>query len=255
MLLSFLKYRKALRYLSENQSYLPLKFMADHVQDWHSEYINGSPFPHIAIDDFFAPEVLDVVEREFAEPEQQEDWTQFRNVVEWHKNGTSHDSMIPMFTRHLIYELNARPFLSFLEKLTGIPDLLPDPDLVGGGLHSVLPRGRLEVHADFNAHPRTQFTRRINVLIYLNKKWLPEYGGNLELWNHDISRMEVEIEPIFNRISVFNTDENSFHGHPKPLNCPEDRQRKSIAMYYYTRNIPEKIHSTVYKISPAKSRP
>ncbi len=254
MFLKFLKYRKALCYLSENQSFLPLEYMSQNVATWHKDYIQAQPFPNITLDDFFSPKVLDVVEKEFTHPDQQTEWSQFRNVVEWHKNGTSHDGMIPLFTRQLIYELNARPFLDFMERLTGITGLMPDPYLVGGGLHSVLPRGRLEVHADFNAHPITQFTRRINVLIYLNKDWPASFGGNLELWDKNVTQKVVEIAPIFNRVVVFNTDDDSYHGHPEPLNCPEDRQRKSIAMYYYTREVPASKHNTVYKIRPSQPK-
>ena len=41
------------------------------------------------------------------------------------------------FTSALIAQLNAGPFVSFLEELTGIGGLVPDPHLRGGGLHEI----------------------------------------------------------------------------------------------------------------------
>lgn len=249
-LADFFNNRKIKQYFQQNGSYLPLERMAQSVEQWHQSYVKAEPFPHIVIDDFFNEAILNKVNAEFTHPDDQAGWSQFRNMVEWHKNATKHDLMIPFFTRHLIYEMNAKPFINFLEQLTGIMDLLPDTELEGGGLHSVLPRGSLEVHADFNSHPKTQFTRKLNVLLYLNKDWPEEYGGNLELWDPSMTRMVKTVPPIFNRLVVFNTTSDSFHGHPHPLSCPDDRFRKSIAMYYYTNETPDQTHSTIYKMRP-----
>jgi hypothetical protein len=51
-------------------------------------------------------------------------------------------------------------------------------------------------------------------------------------------------------MAIFATTENSYHGHPEPLTCPDDRVRRSIAMYYYTAGDKgeqkAKDHSTVF---------
>lgn len=36
---------------------------------------------------------------------------------------------------------------------------------------------------------------------------------------------------------IFEVDENSWHGFPKPLKCPENEFRKSINVYYVTEPI------------------
>ena len=226
---------------------LPNALISENIEIWKTEYIEAQPFPHIVIDDFFNANILKKAEQEFVPFKKQQDWMTFRHPMEWQKNTTYHDFMIPFFTRHLIYELNSQPFLNFLQELTGIECILPDPALIGGGLHSVLPGGSLEVHADFNTHPKTQFKRRINLLLYLNNDWDESYGGNLELWNTTMTQCEHSIEPIFNRVVIFNTTSDSYHGHPHPLTCPEDRIRKSIAIYYYTSEPPEENHSTLYQ--------
>jgi len=74
------------------------------------------------------------------------------------------------------------------------------------------------------------------------------------LWNTDLTKAEVEIEPISNRMVCFNTqpdgDVIAYHGHLKPLNVPTDIYRKSIALYYYTKEKPNNLlsekHKTLY---------
>ena len=142
--------------------------------------------------------------------------------------------------------LNSAPFLIRLSGLTGIPNLLPDPYLNGAGPHIITRGGYLDVHVDFNR--LFGLRRRLNLLIYLCPDWKSEWGGNLELYTgwgelHDI------IEPGMNKAVIFETSEKSFHGHPKPLRCPEDQQRISWAMYYYTQDDKpgQPTHSTIYK--------
>ena len=132
--------------------------------------------------------------------------------------------------------------------------LIPDPYYFGGGLHEIKKNGFLKVHADFNFHPKLKLDRRINILIYLNKNWKQEYGGALELWDKEMSKCQKKIFPIFNKIVIFNTNDYTYHGHPEPLNCPEDVSRKSIALYYYSNGRPEeeinknlRFHTTIYK--------
>ena len=54
--------------------------------------------------------------------------------------------------------------LEFLETLTGIDGLVPDPYFAGGGLHQIVRGGFLKVHADFNWHPKLRLDRRLNML-------------------------------------------------------------------------------------------
>jgi Rps23 Pro-64 3,4-dihydroxylase Tpa1-like proline 4-hydroxylase len=129
--------------------------------------------------------------------------------------------------------------LQFLETLTGIEGLVPDPAFVGGGLHQIRPGGLVEVHADFSFHHALRLDRRINVLIYLNKDWRDEYGGHFELWDAEVTRAQKRILPLFNRCVIFSTTSKSFHGHPAPLSCPPGRNRKSLATFYYSNGRPE----------------
>jgi Rps23 Pro-64 3,4-dihydroxylase Tpa1-like proline 4-hydroxylase len=164
-------------------------------------------------------------------------------------------------TRNLLAQFNSSAFIDFLQELTGIGGLVPDPHLYGGGLHQIVRGGHLNVHVDFNRHPVTDLERRLNLLLYLNRDWQDEYGGALELWNRDMSRSEARILPYFNRCVVFSTTDHSFHGHPDPLACPEDRTRKSLALYYYSKGRPEEgdaelqAHNTLFQARPADGAP
>jgi hypothetical protein len=206
------------------------------------------------MDDFLPEGVLDGVLGEFPNP-QQADWFAFDSPNE-RKLATKDDSTMGPATRHLLAELNSGAFIEFLERLTGIEGLVPDPHFVGGGLHQIERGGHLKVHADFNRHPRTGLERRLNVLLYLNRDWHDEYGGAFELWNEDMSRCEEKVPPLFNRCVVFSTTSTSFHGHPEPLNCPEDSTRKSIALYYYSKDRPSEeggaAHNTLFQARPGE---
>jgi len=220
---------------------------------FQAEYQNNVPFPNIHFNDFFNTEFLDSVLAEFNINEERDSvFFNDANQLKWSSKG---DTSFGQNTKELIHFLNTESFLQFLQKLTGIEEtLLPDPYLIGGGLHEIKRDGFLKIHADFNKHTKTKLDRRINVLIYLNKDWEDEYGGHFELWNKDMTHCEKKIKPDFNTLAIFSTSDYSYHGHPSPLNCPVNSSRKSIALYYYTNGRPQnevhtglQEHGTLFK--------
>lgn len=212
-------------------------------------YRDGDPFPHAVLDGLFPSAVLDEVLAEFPGPGSL-DWHRFNNERE-RKLGMKTGDGLPSRTLNLLYYLNSAPMVRFLETLTGIQGLVPDPYYEGGGLHQILPGGYLKIHADFNWHHRLRLHRRINMLIYLNKDWKEEYGGHLELWDARMEACRKRILPVFGRAVVFNTTDFAYHGHPDPLACPEGMSRKSLALYYYSstrpRNELTRAHSTLFR--------
>ena len=210
------------------------------------EYKANQPYPHIYFDNFLPLDVAEAALRDFPEPKEV-DWHSYKDVNQHKKLAFDAVEKLPASIRDVLYFLNTRPMLKFLETLTGIQSVLPDPNYVGGGLHQIRPGGLLEVHADFSYHNGLRLDRRINVLIYLNKDWKEEYGGHFELWDREVKRAEKKILPIFNRCAIFSTTSVSFHGHPEPLMCPPDRNRKSIATYYYSNGRPEEDPELTHK--------
>ena len=222
----------------------------------HADYASASPFPHTVFDDFLPEDVLDSVLAEFPSPDQ--DWFAFDSPLE-RKLASKDDSIMGPSTRGLLWAFNSPTFVEFLERLTGIEALVPDPHFEGGGLHQIIPGGHLKVHADFNEHPRNRLERRLNVLLYLNRDWRDEYGGALELWDRDMRHCEAKILPYFNRCVVFSTTSTSYHGHPEPLACPEGMTRKSMALYYYSKDRPQEEkttgHNTLWRARPGEQIP
>src|SRR5690606_32732819 len=141
-------------------------------------------------------------------------------------------------------------FLKKMEQITGIHDIIPDEQLFGGGLHQSVKGAFLDIHVDFNIHETTGYHRRMNAIVFMNKNWKKEYNGFLELWDMKKNKQLEYVSPDFNKCVVFETNEVSFHGHPKPLNTPNDISRKSLAVYYYTKERPEHevahSHNTIY---------
>jgi hypothetical protein len=221
----------------------------------HDEFVANSPFPHVVIDDALPSSVLDDVLDEFPTP-WSAPWEEFDKQTEV-KLALNDTTQMGSATRNLLAEFNGQVFVEFLEELTGIRGLIPDPHLEGGGLHQIRPGGFLKVHADFNRHRRLQLDRRLNALVYLNRDWDESYGGALELWDQDMSRADKVVLPVFNRMVVFATTDFSYHGHPSPLTCPHDRTRRSIALYYYTNGRPaDEVtddHTTLFHKRPGET--
>ncbi len=230
-------------------SFLPLARMKEIAASGSSIYAQAKPYPHIVLDNFFNPEIVDGVLKEFPDRNAIR-WQRFDNANEI-KLASANDASFGPLTRLFFYHLNSITFLEFLSQITGIENLIPDPQFEGGGLHQIVRGGKLGVHADFNKHRKYGLDRRLNLLLYLNKNWREEYGGHLQLWDKDMTQCEAKVAPLFNRVLVFSTTDFTYHGHPDPLQCPEDMTRKSLALYYFTNGRPaEEVtgeHSTVFK--------
>ena len=210
--------------------------LPDGVGALRTAYQNSKPFSHVVIDNMFSEQVLDALLPEISElaPDQ---WS----IVE--HEGLERTARMRPGTElgtaggQLIGIVHSRAFLYLLSEITGIWQLLPDPYLQGGG-YAMMRRGDyFGVHSDRSVAYETGLTRRLAMIIYLNKSWIPEYGGQLELWNSDATRCAVSIEPLFNKTVIFEVSKPNYHGVPAPLACPADRTRQSFIVYYHTVGI------------------
>ena len=211
------------------------------------KYQNSKPYPHIIIKNFFDKDFLNLVLEEFPDLSKKQSSINYenKNEIKFANNDRKH---FKKSTKKLFEYLNSTQFLNFLQKISSIKErILPDRSLSGGGLHEIKRGGVLKVHTDFNKHPTKNLDRRINVLIYLNKKWKKNYGGELELWNKDMKKCVKKILPTFNTMVIFSTNDFTNHGHPRYLNCPKNISRKSVATYYFSKGRPNNEIATVYK--------
>lgn len=218
-------------------------------KSYAASYQSAQPYPHVCIDDFLPEATLErVLEDLRVRPETE---TSFARAQESRK-ASYLPERLPAYTKNLFYALNSRPFILFLEEMTGIQGLMPDPYFFGAGIHEVANGGHLDIHADFNLHTKLKIERRLNVLIYLNKNWQEEFGGSFEIWDKEMTAKEKSFVPLFNRMVTFSTTSDSWHGNPSPVNHPEAVSRLSIALYYYTAtwNDQRKAHSTLFKPRP-----
>ena len=217
------------------------------------QYQTAKPFPYIVIDNFL-PEFL--LKSCLEEIKKHKKW--FSNGYEWveefEKNKLYYPSentdmeefknLLPI-TNMVTDYMNSEPFIKFLENLTGFEKLYRDPIMLGGGIHKINKGGKLSIHIDFNQHPDQKWKRNLNVLLYLNENWEKEWGGNLELWGGEPWKKEIEVEPIFNRAVIFSI-EDAPHGHPLPLNTPDDVSRYSLALYYFTDEEVKDKHTVIF---------
>ena len=215
--------------------------------------VRSNPFPHIVWDNFLDDKTISFIKQEFPR-EDSEFWTWKSNDANSIKYMCQDKSLIEKLSNisNLIKYLNSSYFCGILGSIFEISNLVSDDDLAGGGLHMIGDGGFLKVHADFNqSDKKPGYHRRLNLILYLSDDWKDSYNGNLELWDTDLSKAEVEIEPLLNRMICFNTQPDgdivAYHGHPKPLNVPRDVYRKSIALYYYTKEKPQNIFSEKHK--------
>lgn len=217
------------------------------------DYCFAEPYPHIVIDNILPAELAQKILDNFPTAPLQNDVHHEGGYAGHHKRQVlPHDCN--SFMREVFNFLNSASILYFLEGLSSIKGLIPDPYFEGGGLHETSRGGKLGIHADFRIHEKLSLSRRLNMLIYLNQDWKEDYEGKLEIWDSSVKNKFQSVIPIFNRCVVFSTDAESFHGHPEPLNTPEHITRKSIALYYYTASdkIYDEIpaHSTMYAARP-----
>ena len=214
----------------------------------------STPVPNFLIDNFLRQDFAERVADAFPPYEEAiAVGRSFRAVNEKGKVQITDSSRFPEPIRQLNHVLASPEFCELISHALGIPTLLADERLVGGGMHQTAARGHLDVHVDFNYLEDRGWHRRANLLVFLNRGWKPEWGGEFELWDADVKVRHHGHLPIFNRCVLFETNEVSFHG-VTAVKCPPGQTRKSFAAYYYTTTAPAywdgRSHSTVFRARP-----
>lgn len=222
--------------------------ITNQLDEIRSKWREAKPFGYVVIDDLLKQEVVERILSDYPLPDSKI-WEHTPYIHQRKK--LTLQSGFPNSINKFFQMTESEEFRNLISYISGIPKLISDPELVGGGLHQIMDGGYLDVHIDYNFHPKNKLHRRLNLLLYLNKDWRQEYEGHLELWDMDDKKRIASIAPIFNRAVMFETNEISYHGHPNPLKVPSDVTRKSLAIYYYTeeRNGAEAVleHNTIYK--------
>jgi len=215
---------------------------------------HADPIRHVIIEDFLNPELAVQAARAFPDPAEMQ--IAFGGLPEVKNAEQRIDRLHPVF-QDIFHELRSERFITWLGEVTQFENLSADPDLHGGGLHQGSNGSYLDIHADFNIHPQLGLYRRLNVLIYLNETWRPQWQGYLELWSRDMKECRQYIEPKFNRCVIMETHDHSYHGY-KELHLPAGVTRRSLASYYYStaksEAQAEDEHDTLFQLRPEQQR-
>ncbi len=198
----------------------------------------SNPFDHWVIDNFLDVEDAKLLSNQFIDYDSSQDIVHYHDWIA-EKKACNSWNRFPPLTYKTFSNLLSLDFVSRLSEITGITPLYPDIGLHGGGWHMHKAGGNLAIHLDYSIHPKMSLQRKLNLILYLEEDYDPAWGGGLEYWSHDTDNNKPykkvkEIEPIFNRAVLFDTTQNSWHGFPTPITCPEGKMRKSFAVYYMT---------------------
>jgi len=228
-----------------------------HVDRYRDAFVHANHFKHVMIENFFEPSFADQLLTDFPSFDSRLARNEYGDIGGKAVN-TKIREISPVYQRQYAV-ISSKPFLEFMSRLSGIPDLLIDPKMFGGGTHDNRHGQELDPHVDFNYDESEQLHRRLNLIVYLNKEWETEWGGALEIHSNPRRPQENQIEsfdPLFNRAVMFETNEYSWHGFPK-IDLPEDKRhlsRKSLSIYLYTKDRPAEeiapMHATFYVQRP-----
>ena len=205
-----------------------------------ASFSKATPYPHVVIEDFFAYDIAHEIESTF--PTDSLEWHVYDNPIEgklaYDRVDTLDQPVIAMAWKALQSSEN----VELIRRITSIPELENDPHLHGAGLHYHPRGGRLEMHLDYSIHPITGMERRVNLIIYMNSNWQPEWGGGLQIWEgtpQEPTREAFRMIPRFNTAVLFRTSDVSWHGVPDEIQCPVGIGRKSLAIYFVSPPRPE----------------
>ncbi len=224
-------------------------------------FLNADPFKHVVIEDFFEPAFAERLLADFPSFDPHLAKNEIGRVGG--KAVQPNIRVISPVYQELYGVIASRPFLDFVSCLSGIPDLILDPKMYGGGTHDNRHGQELDPHVDFNYDEAQQLHRRLNLIVYMNHDWQGQWGGALEIHSNprdpDTNRIR-SYDPLFNRCVMFETNEYSWHGFPR-INLPPDKRhlsRKSISIYLYTKDRPAAeiapMHATFYVQRPLPER-
>lgn len=206
--------------------------LTDNVFDADTEFNSLKP-PMVVIDDFLPKDIAIGMYNEIVDSDKST-WREFtRNgSLMYEQNNMAYTPK----AFEVISYLHSRNAIESLEKLTGIKGLLPDPKLIGAGYSWASKGSTLQPHTDFNWNEQSQLHRALSLIIYLTPDWKPEWNGGLDFYDEKQENVVNHVDCLFNRCLIWKYEKLGWHGHVKPLDCPEDIGRTTIRVFYYTSN-------------------
>lgn len=204
------------------------------LENCRQQFQTAKPFRYLVVDNFLVP---DVAERAYRTFPKMEEMDTLKDIRQYKAQDPDISKFDPIFNDIIFEHLHSQRLRDILARITEIPELLPDAKLYASGLAQGTNGSYLNVHIDNSSHPAEHWYRRLNLLVYLNPNWTEAKGGHLELWDKKMGT-SAAILPVFNRMTIFATDKQSWHGH-RHVNTPDGDTRKSINIYYFSEQSPD----------------
>jgi len=226
---------------------IKLQLLEDNKDQYRLQYLLAKPFPYLVLDNICDNEKLLQMYNSIPElNNKSRDYVFANNKFE----KSNYKELNPGF-EELYNDLSSKRMNDFLSYIAN-EEVFVDPENHGGGLHQGKKNSFLDMHLDFNYHPLHKgWYRNMNLLLYMNKDWKPEYKGHLKLVDLR-SGEEKQLEVPFNRLIIQQTRAYTLHGYDM-TNFPDKMYRTSIATYAYTKHhhLIEKPRTTDWKVNDA----
>lgn len=210
--------------------------------------IRSTPYTHVVKERFLPPEVFKdmqaLINARLEDPDQ---W-------EYVDDEMQHDTMRSYYypdgmgeavrSDHTLWEESVIRRLyatvldeEFLNELFGLLRVRPEstePIQMRTSMLNMVPGSSIVRHVDFDEE-LMRMTRdavfHVNVVLYLNDTWNPQWGGELLLHEGADSGVKpVRYEPTPNRAVLFVSDDTTFH-EVTEVACPPGTSRKSVMAY------------------------
>ncbi len=228
---------------------LRFDYLEANKERFRDAFLQANPFPHIGIEEACEPEKIISLYSQIPEIETASaDYVFAKNKFEkskfWQMGG---------LFKELYDDLVSERFQKWLVYVTN-EDVFIDSTFYGGGIHQGKSGSFLDMHADFNYHPlHEKWFRNLNLLLYINKDWQKEHGGELKLEDSRTGK-KTEVDVPFNQLTIMLCRGYTLHGYDA-IHFPEGKYRTSIAAYAYSLHHEplEDSRTTVWKVN--KSNP
>ena len=211
--------------------------------DFHADKGIGTRFT--AIDNFFPEDIARKIYEAFPPTDKMRLLDTFREKKFTSKNFDEFDPLMKDAT----FAFQDERVVRKVAELTGIEDPQGDPHLYAGGLSAMTHGHFLNPHID-NSHDYEQKHYRVlNLLYYVTPDWKAENGGNLELWDEEVTQA-IEIPSLFNRLVLMATNDKSYHSVNE---VKADGARCCVSNYYFSPHSPngyETAHVTYFQARP-----
>lgn len=216
----------------KTSEYIANKF--SNTQKLNDQFVGTPPFPMIVLDDFLPKDLALAMATETHDIPNYE-WSEFTRRNSYMQECTNM-KVCPVAREHFVAPMHSQEMMTWMTKLTGIVDLIPDPYLVGAGYSRSYDGDFLGIHTDFNWNESLKLHRMLSLIVYLEPEWKSEYGGDIVFKDFNNEKVIQKVEPKFNRVVIWRHHKRGFHGYPDPISCPADISRKTFRLFFYVSN-------------------